>query len=543
MIVGGLLISLMEVLATLAFPLIVRRLVDDLGKRTFSLETMFETPLFMILFSVLVAGALAGGLSGYMLSLAGHRTARSLKNLLFGRLISRDVAFFDKSETGALVSRMTNDTQAIVALLSQGIAGLVGGAVLLLASTIVLFALDVALAAAILLIIFATLAIVAPIAGLLSGIAKRANDRYAGLAARLTRIFQQVKLVKAFRAEGQEERNISDNLDEVYEQNCKASLVRSALQPMTGLALSLSFLSIMIYGGARVENGSLTIGTLTAFILYIINLVAPLIQFSTFIAQYNEAKASADRIEPLLNTTLDQTVTGIAGPRPTGDDEGIVLKDLEFSYTDGEAEPTLYIPYLNARKGRALVISGKNGSGKSTLLSLILRFYKPQRGKIMFGGEDIQDLPISSWRSEIGYMFQDTQLMSGTIAENVAYGCERFDEERVRDALSRAGCDDFIAPGRLDIHDRVGEGGQALSGGQNQRIGLARIFYRDPEVVLLDEPTASLDPTNEAIIGRAINSLLKGRIVIVLSHRRLAIDPDKSDFLMLDGGRLRSQSS
>lgn len=535
----GIGISLVEVAATLVFPLMVRQLIDTFDSGEFSLALILLEPLVLALMVVLVLAAIAGGLSSYLLSIAGHRIVRSLKQALFDSIISRDASFFDQQETGALVSRMSNDTRAIVLLLSQGLSGLFGGITLLLVSMLVLFLLDASLAGVILLIIIVTVLVISPIAAALAKIAKRANDRQAGLSAFLTRTFAQTRLVKAFKAERQESKQVELKLEGVFEQSRRSSIVKSTLQPITGLALSFAFLSIMIYGGSRVESGSLSVGTLTAFILYIVNLVAPLIQFSFFLSQYQEAKASAYRLNPLLNQLpgyhLEKTDYKFAAPHE-GD---LTIVDLKFSYSEPAEHPLLEVPFLQAKRGRVLVISGRNGSGKSTLFSLLLRFYEPHEGAIRFGDVDITTIPTSEWRSKLGYMFQETVLSTGSVAQNVAYGSAMpIDEDCVVNALIQAGCDDFVGPGKLDIHDALGESGKALSGGQAQRIGLARILYRDPDIVLLDEPTANLDPINTLKINRVIEKLTKDRIVIVISHRPLELDPKKVDLVQIDNGRV-----
>lgn len=535
----GICISVIEVAATLSFPLMVRRLIDHFDSENFTLSSLLLDPLVITLVGVLVIGAVAGGLSSYAMSLAGHKVARSLKQALFDAIIARNIAFFDKSEVGALVSRMSNDTRAIVALLSQGLAGLFSAILLLFASMLVLFSLDATLAGVIMLIILITTILISPIVATLAGISRKANDRQAQLGSLLTRTFRQVRLVKAFDAERQESQHVKANLSDVFEQNRRASLVKSTLQPITGLALSSAFLSIMIYGGARVENGSLSVGTLTAFILYIVNLVAPLVQFSTFLSQYQEAKASASRLTPLLEEGIADGKEFHTRSAIKADDGDLTFEGVRFSYAGEADEPALDIADLRISRGRALIVTGRNGSGKSTLLSLLLRFYEPQQGAIRLGPTNIATLPKSEWRSKIGYMAQQTLISSGSIAENVAYGAKAsIDEDRVLGALVQAGCDDFIGAGKLGIHDRVGEAGRTLSGGQAQRIGLARIIYRNPDIVLLDEPTASLDPTSEKEICKTINTLINQRIVIIISHRPLDLDPAKTDIIAIEHGRL-----
>ncbi|MEL6738695.1 MAG: ABC transporter ATP-binding protein, partial [Pseudomonadota bacterium] len=411
----------------------------------------------------------------------------------------------------------------------------VSGVLLLLGSLAILVYLDAELTLMIFGIIFFAFVLMAPMIFAMNRITQAVNDNTAAFSAYATRIFGNIALVKAYTAEAAETDRMAGRLDAVFRERKRASMVEAALGPANGLTLTIAMLAILTYGGFRVSAGTLEIGTLTAFILYLFNIVAPLIQLSVFSVQFQASRGAASRIAPLLEDARSIDQMG-AGPRlaasvtasavravPQGK-ASLVLDQVKFGYGPVSEEPVIAVNRLEFAPGTQTVLTGESGCGKSTLFSLLERFYEPWEGQITFGNEPIAEFDVAQWRRMIGYVPQSAPLLRGTIRDNVVYGSEgEANDEAVRAALEAANCTSFLdaMPGGLDTD--VGEAGTLVSGGQKQRLAIARLFYRDPRILLLDEATANLDSENQAAVLAVLERLMDDRITIMSTHRIEAI--------------------
>jgi ATP-binding cassette subfamily B protein AbcA/BmrA len=330
--------------------------------------------------------------------------------------------------------------------------------------------------------------------------------------------------VKAANAEAFEGRKISHYLDESLRHAKRSAQVQALLTPVNGLALTGAIVTIFTYGAARVHTGAMSIGTLTVFILYIFNVVTPLISISTFISQWQTARGSAVQLCDLLDQPGEQVEPIMPNPIHDTARSGICLRDIEFSYPT-RSGVVLKIERLDFPPNSCTAIIGSSGAGKTTLIELIERFYPLAKGRITWNGTDIASFDLNEWRSRIAYVAQDAPLMRGTIAENIAYG-EKYpvDPSRLCSAAILANCLDFIDSLPDGFETRIGEAGALLSAGQKQRIALARAFYLDPEILLFDEATANLDDANETAVLQSIATLVKGRTSIIITHRTASLE-------------------
>lgn len=536
----GIVFSLLQVATTLAFPLLSQTLIDSMAAKEDVSVALVSDPLVFQLLFVLVLGAITGGISSYVLSRAGLRFSRKLKSRMVDRLIGRSMSYFNHQDSGELVSRLNNDTKSISNFATTGVAGLVEGSLMLIGTLIVLFTLDAKLTVLIFLVILAAFAAMAPVFIRNSKLTVQLNDMQAAVSASLTRCFTNMHLVKVYTAERQEMQSLDRELCEVEQRSRKIALIESVISPINGLALTGAMLIIFAYGGSRVALGTLTIGTLTAFILCIFNIVAPLIQLSMISSQYQSAKGASAKIAALLDRSLDeevdpklaplQPVTHQAAPSITGVFE---FSGVRFGYGD---EPFLDLDGLQLNCGEKIAIVGPSGAGKSTVFSLLARLYSPLEGRITLNGRDIRTFDLKSWRKQIGFVPQTTTLMSGSVLENIVYGSHMpLDRERALRAAVMANCEEFLDRMPEGLDAMVGENGSLLSGGQRQRIAIARVFYRDPQILLLDEATANLDAMNEREVLQALELLMKGRTTILISHSQLSIVGVDTQICVKDG--------
>lgn len=543
LIVSGIAVGLFDVVATIAFPLIAKQLVDSMGDGGFSLATLMTSPTALALFGLLAIGAVASGVSGYLLSKAGMLIARQLKGALFARLLRRPVSYFDRTESGELVSRFANDTRNISGLVTKSLAGVFEGALVLVGSAVLLVMLDVPLTLMIFGVILGTFAIMAPVLIKTARFTERINDQNARFGSLLTGVFGEIRLVKAFNAEPVEERRTRKQLGMIYRENLRISRIEALISPMNGLALTIAMLIIFGYGGMRVAQGTLTIGTLTAFILTIFNIVAPIIQFSMIFNQYQSALGSSAVLAEMLDESLEEPDAGTAAPAAAAGENAIIFEGVRFSYegTAGNAGPETTELFdfdgVAIALGKRTAIVGPSGGGKSTLFALIERFYTPQAGRILYRGRDIAGFDLGQWRSMIGMVPQGSNLFAGSVLDNIAYGDPDPCAERAWRAAQSANCSDFLS-GPDSLLREVGEGGVLLSGGQKQRIAIARMFYRDPQILLLDEATSALDAGNEDSVLGALEQLMAGRTTLAITHRVTSLDRF-DHVLAIEHGRLR----
>ncbi|GAB5352372.1 ABC transporter ATP-binding protein [Qipengyuania sp. 483] len=533
LIAVGIAIALVDVAATLAFPLVAKQLVDSMGDETFSLPGLMSSPTSQALFALLVLGAIASGISAYLLSKAGMLIAQRLKGQLFATILRRPVGYFDRTESGELVSRFANDTRNISGLVTKNLAGVFEGGLVLSGSAVLLFMLDVPLTLMIFGVILGSFAIMAPVLIKTAKFTERINDQNARLGSMLTRVFGEIRLVKAFNAEPVEAQRTERKLAEIFRDNLRIGKIEALISPMNGLALTLAMLIIFGYGGMRVALGTLSIGTLTAFILYIFNIVGPIIQFSMIFTQYQAALGSSAVLADMLDAQAgepdecDEAPEDAAASLPAiGPANAIAFQNVRFAYAANdeaeagasEGEWVFYFDDIAIPLGKRTAIIGPSGGGKSTLFAMIQRFYAPQTGRVLYRGRDIAGFDLAQWRGIIGVVPQGSNLLSGTVLDNIVYGDPDPCPVRAWEAAKAAHCDDFLA-GPDDLLREVGESGVLLSGGQKQRVAIARMFYRDPQILLLDEATSALDAGNEDRVLTALESLMAGRTTIAITHR------------------------
>jgi ATP-binding cassette subfamily B protein AbcA/BmrA len=513
-------ISLVEVAATLIFPLVTKNIIDGLSQATANPAAILSNPQVHLLLLMLVCGAVAGAVSTFLLAKAGLAISVNLKSHLAKTLLRQRVDYFDAHQSGEHVSRITNDAGTISNLLTKDFQGFLVGVMLLVGSATVLAVLDLGLALVIFAIIAVGFAVMAPIVVKMTRIARSISDGNARLSATLARTFGEIRLVKAYTAEAVEQERSERGIRDLYRSNLRAAKVQAALTPITSLALTFGMLAIFTYGGGRVALGTLTVGTLTAFVLYIFNIVAPLIQLSTFFSSLSSAKGASQRIHEILAQPAEteeprpaMAVAPIAVPQAD-----LSFRNVELIYA-GASGPSLRVDGLVIPQGRSTAVIGPSGSGKTSLVSLIERFYEPAQGSICWGDTDIRDVPLDAWRASLGYVAQNAPMMAGTIRANIEYGQPPREEICLIRAAEAANCMDFISRLEGGLDADVGEAGIKLSGGQRQRIAIARIFMRDPRILLLDEATSNLDLEGEDAVLAALRRLMMGRTTLVVTHR------------------------
>lgn len=516
------------VACSLVFPLLTRDVVDAAGRGGLISETM------SLLIAALLGATLFNALSALILARIGHNIVANLRQRLSDKMLRLTIPAFDRESSGERVSRIMRDCESISALTTTQAVNLITGLLMLVGVAVVLYSLDAGLTMTLLGALFAAFAVLIPISMLLDGLSRRTQDESARLSGLLTQVFGEIRLVKAFTAEERESARIGEALGRLRRLGMRTSTVNTTLEPVIQLAMTAAIVTILIYGAARVSVGTMSVGTLTAFILSILNVISPLMQLTMFVAELQRAKGASGRIAELLDETEeDYQPADRALPAP-GE---LRFDDVSFAYDDAEEDgahhPVLRGLSLSFAPGTTTALVGPSGSGKSTILSLIERFYTPQGGRITLNGTDIARIPLQDWRRMIGYVPQNAPVMPGTLRDNIAYGLPGpFTDDQIRDAAARADALAFIEALPRGLDTNLIEQGNNLSGGQRQRIAIARMFLRDPQILILDEATSALDGETESQVKASLDKLRAGRTSIVVAHRLSTVfDADRICFL------------
>jgi ATP-binding cassette subfamily B protein len=525
--------------AALAPPYLAGRAIDD-GIRGKDLNAL---TLITVLF--LVAAALnwaATYAQTYLVSWVGQRALQDLRLRIFSHLQTLSIGFYSRNQAGVLISRMTNDVDALDHLVSDGISTLFSATLTLLGATAILVALDPGLAlvtfSMVPLLLLGSLAF--RIAS--SGAYRLTRERIAAVTAYLQEALSGIKVVRGFGQEARHERRFSDLNDANRDANMRTVVLNAAYFPSVELLSAVATAGILLYGGNQVVDGAVTIGVLASFVFYLQSFFDPIQQLSQLYTTYQAGMAALDKIFDLLDEQPDlvDAPDAIELGRLRGE---IELRDVGFAYDTGDDQVwALQDLSLKIPPGQTVALVGATGAGKSTIAKLVARFYDPTQGAVLVDGHDLRGVTQASLRRQLGVVPQEGFLFSGTIAENIAFGRPDATREEIRAAANAVGADEFIMGLEHGYDTPVGERGTQLSAGQRQLVAFARALAADPRILILDEATSNVDLHTEGRIEEGLRRLLAGRTAVVIAHR-LSTIRQAGRIVVLDGGRIVEQGT
>ncbi|MGG1483847.1 ABC transporter ATP-binding protein [Peribacillus castrilensis] len=510
----------------LLVPLFTKNLIND-----FSVSSLNAERITLLVLAIIVQ-ALASGFSIYLLNRIGQSVVAGIRDQLWKKLLVLPVSYFDDHPSGETVSRMTNDTTVVKGLISEHLSNFVTGIISIVGSMIVLFVLDWKMTLLMFTAIPLSVLILMPLGKKMHKISKGMQDETASFTAVLQQVLTEIRLVKASNAEALEYQNGQKGIQKLFQFGLKEAKIQALIAPLMSFVMMALLVLILGYGGMRVSSGALTAGALVAFIMYLFQIIMPMAQLASFFTQFQKATGATERIISILDSVEEEDAK-----QPVQNmSQSISVDHLNYSYNNGEQ--VLKDISFNVEAGKVTAIVGPSGSGKTTLFSLFERFYKPQEGSISIGGTSINDFTLLSWRSQIGYVSQESPIVSGTIRDNICYGIDRdITDEELNQVAKMAYADQFISELPNGYDTEVGERGMKLSGGQRQRIAIARAFLRNPKILMLDEATSSLDSKSEKVVQQALNHLMKGRTTIVIAHR-LSTVISSDQIIFLEKGKI-----
>jgi len=517
--------------AALAPPYLLGRAIDD-GIGTG--DSGFLTLILGLFLLASVLGWAASYAQTYLVSWVGQRALQDLRSRIFSHLQSLSIGFYSRNKAGVLISRMTNDVQALDHLVSDGIVTLFSATLTLVGTAVILLFLDLELA----LVTFAVFPVLAVgsvafrIAS--AGAYKATREKIAAVTAYLQETLSGVRAVRAFGQEPRHVRRFGELNDEHRAVNMRTVQLNAAYFPTVELLSAVATAAILIYGGSRVVDGAVEIGVLVSFVFYLQIFFDPIQQLSQLYTTYQAGMAALDKIFDLLDEEpeISDADGAIELPAVRGE---IRFEGVDFTYGSGALaleDVSLAVP-----PGQTVALVGATGAGKSTLAKLVARFHDPTRGRVLIDGHDLRDVTEHSLRSQLGVVPQEGFLFSGTIRENIAFGGSGAVEADVEGAARAVGAHEFIERMPEGYETEVGERGGHLSAGQRQLVAFARAAAADPRVLILDEATSNVDVTTEARIEKGLRRLLAGRTAIVIAHR-LSTIRDAGRIVVLDGGQI-----
>jgi ABC-type multidrug transport system fused ATPase/permease subunit len=526
---------LVETGAGLAPPYLAGHAIDA-GIKTGDLSALDLTVAAFALAALLYAvGTYA---ETYLVGWVGTRALQDLRERLFSHVQSMSIGFFTRRSPGVLISRMTNDVEALNQLVTGGVVTMFSSTLTLVGVVVILLLLDVKLAL-VTFITFPLLAAASVVFRIVSaGTYRATRERIAAVTAYLQETLSGVRVVRSFGQEPRHEAVMTDLNEQNRAVNMKTVYLNASYFPAVELLAAIGTAVILLYGGSQAIEGAIQIGIIVSFVGYLAVFFEPIQELSQLYTTYQQGMAALDKIFDLLDTAPDMV------DAPGAIDPGTLRGEIEmdgvwFSYAEGEEAGgwALEDVDLHVPPGQTLALVGSTGAGKSTFAKLVARFYDPQRGRVLVDGHDLRGVRQEALRRQLGIVPQEGFLFSGSIRENIAFGRPDASEEEIEAAVAAVGASEFVAGLPDGLETEVGERGIQLSAGQRQLVAFARALLAEPRILILDEATSNVDVRTEKTIERGLERLLAGRTAIVIAHR-LSTIRRAGKIVVLEGGRI-----
>ncbi|MCH5384849.1 multidrug ABC transporter permease [Limosilactobacillus reuteri] len=516
----GILLGFISTGANLFVPQLAQKLINNFKS--------ISPTLAILTVVIFIGGLITSALSGLLLGIFGENVVSKLRKQLWQKLLKMPVKYFDDVKTGEISSRLVNDTSQVKDLLASTLPNAMTSLLQFVGALVIMLAMDWRMTLLMFVAVPLVILVMLPVMNQSRKIGRVRQDELAKFASDLTDVLGEVRLVKSSNGEEHELAKGNHRIDNLYHVGRKEALINSVTQPITNMLMMIMFLGILGYGAIRVMNGAMTMGALVSFLMYLFQIISPVVVISQLFNNMAKTSGATERIQQIL-TEPEEFVADKAEKDITS--APLKFDNVDFAYEEGKL--VLRDVSFETKPNVVVAFAGPSGGGKSTIFSLIERFYQPTGGKILIGEENIENIDLAKWREQIGLVSQYAAVMPGTIRDNLTYGLRReVSDEELWDALRMAYADGFVSKMEDQLETEIGERGIKLSGGQRQRIAIARAFLRDPKILMLDEATASLDAESEAMVQKALGDLMQGRTTLVIAHRLSTIvDADKIYFI------------
>jgi ABC-type multidrug transport system fused ATPase/permease subunit len=520
-------LSLVSAVTSLAQPLLIGRVVAVVG------QDGVLRRVAVLLVAVVLVGAVVGGLRQYLLERAGAGVVLGLRTSLVSRLARITVAARDARTSGDLLSRVGSDTTALSGVVTSGLFDLLG-------SIVLMARIDLVLLAVTLVAVSLAGAVIGVVSSRLGGLELVTQRQVGEMSSAVGRMISALRTIRASGATDRELGVVVAAAGRARTAAVRASRLRALITPALQIAVQGAFVAVLGVGGARVASGATSVADLVTFVLLLFTLVAPLGSVLRVWTVVQAGLAALTRIREVVVLPVEEDDRGAAVPPDVPGAPLLELRDVRFSYADGT--PALRGVSFAVPAGTRTALVGPSGAGKSTLLGLVERFHDVDAGSVRVAGVDVRDLPRERLRARLGYVEQDAPVLSGTLRATITLARPDADDAEVLAVLAEVGLTELVERSPQGLDAEVGEGGVLLSGGQRQRLAIARALLAPAELLLLDEPTASLDARNEALLRASLAAAAHRRTLVVVAHR-LSTVVDSDQIVVVDDGRVLARGT
>lgn len=544
----GLLAIAGESVAGLLEPWPLKIVLDDLlqGKNQHGwlhrliVQTAGSTPRNILVFACLavlviaVVDALCTYAEKYLTTNVGQWVAHDLRRTIYTHVQRLSLAYHDQRPTGDLISRVTVDIDAIQTFIVSGLLGILVDTLTLVGMIVVMFFVNWQFTLIALAVVPPLFLIVNTYTRKVKKASREVRKKEGRMVSVVSEVVSSIRVVKAFSREDYEIRRFEGESLEAVEAALAARSLKARLVPIVNIVTAIGTCAVLWFGAQMAMTGRLAPGSLVVFVFYLGKMYKPMQDISKTIDSYSKAATGFDRIQEILRT--DDEVHDERGARKAPRFQGqIDFEHIEFRYKDNK--PVLRDVNIHVEPGTMVALVGPTGAGKTTIANLIARFYDPVSGVVKIDGTDVRKFTQKSLRSQISFVLQETVLFSGTIWDNIAYGCPDASQSQIYKAAEDANAMEFIEKLPQKFDTPVGERGVTLSGGQRQRIAIARAIIRKSPILILDEPTSGLDAASEQFVVEALDRLMDGKTSIVIAHRLTTIRR-ASQIFVIDNGTI-----
>jgi ABC-type multidrug transport system fused ATPase/permease subunit len=534
--IGIALLMMIVVGLTLIDPLAMKIVIDDvIVDRNYSLLNV----IVLALAALFLFRSAMRVITTYLIQFVSQRILFDIRFDLFNHLQDLHIDFFTKTRTGEIISRVRNDVARVQNVLTSTLISLITDVASIFITFFIIMYLNWKLTLMSLVVIPLFFISQFYLSRRIRKKSREVRDKSAEIVSFFEEVFSSIRLVQAFAKQKFESIRLIRKSKDLINLRIMLGILGGVAASVAGFLSAMGPMIVLWYGGREVMEGALSLGGLVAFYAYIGRLFRPILRIAQYNVAIQSARAAIDRIFEFMD--VEPEIVDLPGSVKLGRVGGeIIFDNVNFAYNPGE--PILSEVSFRIDPGQNVAIVGPSGVGKSTIVNLIERFYEPTSGRVLIDGMDIRKIKRNSLRRHIGLVSQNTVLFNATIRENILYGKKRATDEELLEAVSKADISDFISNLPDGFDTVVGERGLRLSGGQSQRVSIARTILKDPEILILDEAMSSLDTKSELLIHRALRPLMKGRTTIIVAHRLTSIT-DADIIFVLYRGRLEERGT
>lgn len=518
--IGGLIFIALSSGTTMAFPFLLKKLIDSAHENLSGLIQYTPANIAMIMIGLLVVQMLISFMRIYLFTSVGEHAVADMRKDIYQRMITMSMDFFAHRRVGELSSRLTADISQIQDAVTTVLAEILRGVLTLIIGIGLILFISPKMTFLMLSVVPVIILIALLFSKFIRRLSRQTQDQLADSGTVVQETLQGISNVKAFSNEWYEINRYNKSIDNVVKLAIKSGRFRGLFVSFMLFSVFGAIVLVVWYGTGLMQQGQLSFGDLTAFVVYTAFVGGTMAGFADLYSQLQKTLGATQRVRELLKEPIEDVSATKTDLLPEYRLKGDVsLQNIAFRYPSRKDVEVIKDITIEAKSGQQVAIVGPSGAGKSTLISLLLRFYQPDKGKILFDGKDVASIPLTQLRKQMALVPQDILLFGGTILENIAYGKPDATLEEVKSAARKANAHDFIM-GFPEAYDTVvGERGVKLSGGQRQRIAIARAILKDPVILLLDEATSSLDSESEWQVQDALQNLMKNRTSFVIAHR------------------------